>query len=221
VLGEFIALVVSGGHTSLFSVEQGRATSISQTRDDALGECFDKIGKRLGLAFPGGAEVDRLAELATDAGRGHRFKVPRCGDTLDFSYSGLKTNALVRLAALEESGIVVDLSACGGRPDDEVVELLAGFRHAAVEQLVDRVDRLFRARPFPALAVSGGAAANRLLRRRLESWASERSVDLRLVSLEHSSDNAAMIAFAALLRCRRGDRGSPFEVDATSRLALS
>lgn len=218
----FLGLVVSGGHTSLYSVEGPEVTPLAETRDDAMGEVFDKVGKRLGLLYPQGPRVDVLAERGDPARS--PFSVPRCSDgSLDFSYSGLKSQALLAIEALERDGVPTVL---GETEDDavpeEVCHLLAGFREAAVEQILNRLERLFRKRRFPLLAVSGGAAANRLLRRRLPEWAAAAGVELRLVPLVYSGDNAAMIAHSALERFRRGDTaGDPLSVDAQSRLAIT
>jgi N6-L-threonylcarbamoyladenine synthase len=212
----FTGLVVSGGHTVLVQVDEGGGIApLGQSRDDAMGEAFDKIGKRLGLPFPGGPHVDRLAE----EGRPERasFTVPRCKETLDLSYSGLKSQTLLALERLEGEGVVTRVGEDGALPP-EVLDVLAGFRRAAVAQILDRLERLWTESPCELLAVSGGAAANRLLRRELESWAVERGVDLRLVPLRYAGDNAAMIAFAALVRERRGERDDPMSADATSRL---
>jgi N6-L-threonylcarbamoyladenine synthase len=100
------------------------------------------------------------------------------------------------------------------------LDLAAGFRESAVRQVLDRVTRLHRQQPFAELAVSGGAAANRLLRRRLPEWAAERGVALRLVPLVYSGDNAAMIAFAAVARLERGALDDPLLAEAASRLPL-
>jgi N6-L-threonylcarbamoyladenine synthase len=101
-----------------------------------------------------------------------------------------------------------------------VLDLVAGFRAAAVDQLLDRVARLHRREPIPTLAVSGGVAANRLLRLRLAEWAEREGVALRLVPLEYAGDNAAMIGWAAFQRERRGMRDDPRSVDAASRIAI-
>ena len=214
----FVGLVVSGGHTSLFAVQDGEVETLGETRDDAMGEVFDKVGKRLGLPYPQGPLVDELAERGDPAAR--RFATPLRGDTLDFSYSGLKSQALLEIEKLERGLGPIDL----GRPDmetpPEVLDLLAGFRAAAVAQVIDRLDRLADRREVPLLAVSGGVAANRLLRRELPAWAERRGVDLRLVPLAWSGDNAAMIAHAALLRHRRGQADDPFRAEAESRIPL-
>jgi N6-L-threonylcarbamoyladenine synthase len=213
----FVGLVLSGGHSSLFAVEDGAVSTLGETRDDAIGEVFDKVGKRLGLPYPQGPKVDELAERGTPGA--HPFPVSRFGDTLDFSYSGLKSQALLEIERLERTLGPIDLGQDGEAPQP-VLDLLAAFRESAVGQVLDRLDRLHQRRPFTLLAVSGGAAANRLLRRRLPAWAAEREVDLRLVPLVYSGDNAAMIANAALLRHRLGIADDPLAAEAESRVPL-
>lgn len=218
--GEFLGLVVSGGHTSLFQVEGGSTTTLAETRDDAMGEVFDKVGKRLGLLYPQGPQVDELAERGNDTRL--TLAIARCSDgSLDFSYSGLKSQTLVEIQKLEAAGVQTDI---GGLADadipEEVLDLLASFRVAAVEQIVDRLNRLHRQHPIELLAVSGGVAANRLLRHRLEEWALGLDVNLRLVPLPYAGDNAAMIAHAALLRYGRGQEDDPLTADAASRIPL-
>ncbi len=208
----FVGLVVSGGHTSLFGVEDGEVSTLAETRDDAMGEVFDKVGKRLGLPYPQGPRLDELAELGDPAA--HKLPVKPAGDELFFSYSGLKSQALLEIEKLERKLGPLDPE----RP--EVLNLLAGFRAAAVGQILDRLERLHRKSPIGVLAVSGGVAANRLLRRELPAWAAGRGVELRLVPLAWSGDNAAMIAHAALLRHRRGQAGDPFAAEAQSRIPL-
>jgi N6-L-threonylcarbamoyladenine synthase len=222
----FAGLVLSGGHCSLFAVEEGGVETLGEARDDAIGEVFDKLGKRLGLPYPQGPRIDELAELG-DAGAirsgARRLTVPACGDSLDFSYSGLKSQALLEVERLEESLGPLDRwgeTEGAGRAPQPLLDLLAGFRAAAVAQVLDRLNRLVERRRLEVLAVSGGAAANRLLRRELPVWAERHGVDLRLVPLAYAGDNAAMIAFAALLRHRRGSLGDPFTVEAESRIAL-
>lgn len=208
----FVGLVVSGGHTSLFGVEDGEVSTLAETRDDAMGEVFDKVGKRLGLPYPQGPRVDELAERGDAAA--HRFPVKPAGDDLFFSFSGLKSQALLEIEKLERRLGPLDVES------PEALNLLAGFRAAAVGQILDRLERLHRREPIGLLAVSGGVAANRLLRRELPAWAAERGIDLRLVPLAWSGDNAAMIAHAALLRHRRGNAGDPFGAEAESRIPL-
>jgi N6-L-threonylcarbamoyladenine synthase len=218
--------VVSGGHSSLFAVTPEGVETVAETRDDAMGECFDKVGKRLGLPYPQGPKVDALAEEGDPAA--HPFPVPMCGergergdDSLDFSYSGLKSQALLAIEKLERAGARPEPGDDGAPTyPREVLDLLAGFRAAAVGQVLDRVARLHATHPLTTLAVSGGAAANRLLRRELTAWAEAHLIDLRLVPLAYSGDNAAMIAHAALLRERRGERDDVFSAEAASRIAM-
>jgi N6-L-threonylcarbamoyladenine synthase len=235
----FVGLVVSGGHTNLFAVEGGAVATLAETRDDAMGEVFDKLGKRLGLPYPQGPRVDVLAEQGDPGGR-FRFAIAACGDDrLDFSFSGLKSQALAAVETLEREGVAVDLGAgaerpAGGanagapesaaasapEPPAALLDLLAAFRAAAVAQAIDRLERLWRRQPFALLALSGGVAANRLLRREAAAWCAGRDVELAAVPLAYAGDNAAMIAHAALLRHRRGSTGDPFATEAESRIAL-
>lgn len=228
----FVGVVVSGGHSSFFDVRSGRVTSLGETRDDAIGEAFDKIGKRLGLPFPGGPIVDALAELV-EPPDDPLFPVPRCGDTLDVSYSGLKTQALQHIDRMERRGERTNLGtvhealrssglsvAEDARP---ALELIAAFRQAAVGQVLDRLETYYAstASAPEVVAVSGGVAANRYLRRELETWAAGRGLDLRLVPLRFSGDNAAMIAHAALLRSADSAPDDPRRVEAFSRGSLA
>jgi N6-L-threonylcarbamoyladenine synthase len=230
----FVGLVVSGGHTTLVSVEADRVRALGETRDDAMGEAFDKVGKRLGLPFPGGPHLDAWAELAEAAGVPEfpsRLGVARCGPSLDFSYSGLKTQTLLEVERLEAAGVPVRLHESPGAPtsgafeqvapvDPRLLGLVMEFRRAAVAQLLDRLERLCRRSAFDFLAVSGGVAANRRLRRDIAEWAAERGVALRLVQPVYSGDNAAMIAHAAWRRLSRGECDDPRSVEASSRLPL-
>jgi N6-L-threonylcarbamoyladenine synthase len=217
---EFVALVVSGGHTSLYGVDAaGAIETLGETRDDAIGEVFDKVGKRLGLPYPGGPLVDRIAEVGTPT---VRLPVPRL-EGLDFSYSGLKSEAIRAIERLERDGTIsfeqpepFDQE----RPPAAIADLCAAFRHAAVAQVLERLERLAVTRPIPLLAVSGGAAANRLLRRELTRWCDERQIPLRLVPLPYSADNAAMIAWVGCLGTRRGRHDDPRAIEASSRLPL-
>lgn len=219
-----VGLVVSGGHTSLLQVDGpvGAVTSLAETRDDAIGEAFDKVGRRLGLPFPGGAEVDRLAELGDPAARPLRT-ARISSNELAFSYSGLKSQALRALAEIESRAEVPAPAPEGNDaawPRD-VLDLLAGFRRAAVAQLINRLDRLSRERPVARLSVSGGVAANRLLRREVAAWGQRSGVEVLLVPLRFSGDNAAMIAHAGLLRFRAGDVDDPRSADAESRIPFA
>ena len=225
----FTGLVLSGGHTALYRVEGGAVATLGETRDDAMGEVFDKVGKRLGLPYPQGPHVDRLAEAA-DGGEGEaaagtgRFGIAALPGH-DFSFSGLKSQALKAIEGLAARRVPTDISAAGEAGATavapEVLALLADFRAAAVAQVLGRLARLAEEEALGVLAVSGGAAANRRLRRDLAAWCAARGVELRLVPLVYSGDNAAMIAHAALLRHRRGLADDPFAAEAASRIPLA
>ena len=182
-----------------------------------MGEVFDKVGKRLGLPYPQGPRVDELAELG--AGEALRLTMPRIKSEPFFSYSGIKTQAIREIERLERQGVA--MPEAGDTPPAPVLDLLAAFRRVCVDQVIDRLHRLHRSRPVGTLAVSGGVAANRLLRRELARWARHHGVDLRLVPLAFSGDNAAMIAFAALARQRRGIRGDPRDLVVASRIPFT
>ena len=217
---EFVGLVVSGGHTSVFQVAKGSMVTLAETRDDAMGEVFDKVGKRLNLPYPQGPVVDRLAEAGIADEK--RFSIARFSDgSVDFSFSGLKSQTLLEIRRLEADGIETDLGDYETHPPSQsVLDLLASFRTAAIAQILDRLDRLQSIKPFGLLAVSGGVAANRLLRPRLEQWARDRTVDIRLVPMVYAGDNAAMIAHAGIRRHRNGIEDDPLTSDAASRLPL-
>jgi len=215
----FTGLVVSGGHTTLFDCAGATVRTLAETRDDAIGEAFDKLGKRLGLPYPQGPLVDELAELGDAVAC--PLPIAQPGSELFFSYSGLKTQALVTLEKLAAAGVDSAYHPAAEPPFSRpVLDLLAGFRAAAVGQLFSRLERLRRREPLSLLAVSGGVAANRLLRRALPAWCAERQIELRLVPLAFSGDNAAMIAHAALRRHALGLADDPLAVEAASRIPL-
>lgn len=195
----FHGLVVSGGHAEFVRVEPDRIVPIARTRDDAPGEAFDKVARRAGLGYPGGPVVDRVAAR----GDGNRYALPigRPGDgSNDFSFSGLKTAMLRRLREQDVDGARLDPETL---PTD-LVDLLASFQRAIVTALVDRVETVHRNEGIRMLALSGGVAANSELRRTLSEWGASRRVRVLLPERAFTTDNGAMIAFAGLLRYRRG-----------------
>jgi len=214
----FVGLIVSGGHTTVVQVSDGSLETLAETRDDAMGEVFDKVGKSLRLPYPQGPIVDRLAELGKADEK--KFAIARFSDgSLDFSFSGLKSQALLEIQKLADQGTDTDLSDFESvSPASSVLELLASFRAGAVAQIIDRLDRLWVIHRFDMVAVSGGVAANRLLRPRLERWGQQREVDMRLVPMVYAGDNAAMIAYAGIRRYRMGIEDDPRRADAASRL---
>jgi N6-L-threonylcarbamoyladenine synthase len=181
----FLVLLASGGHTLLAEVDQhGPGMNVvGQTLDDAAGEAFDKGARLLGLGYPGGAALERLARDGDD--RAHEFAVAMAGkEGLDLSFSGLKT--ALRTAAMGSAG--------GER---QRADLAASYQRAIVRSLVSRTMQALAATGRDTLAVVGGVAANGVLRAALERACAEAGVRLALAPIELCSDNAAMIASAA------------------------
>jgi N6-L-threonylcarbamoyladenine synthase len=191
-----VALLVSGGHTTLFRVEgQARTRLLGSTRDDAAGEAFDKVGKLLGLGYPGGVAIDRLAA----AGDPQAVSLPRAlpgREDLDFSFSGLKTAVATRLAV-------------SGRPEDQALaDFCASFQAAVVDVLVRKARRALRREGLRHLVVCGGVAANRGLRQALGAAAQEDGFSLYVPAPALCTDNAAMIALAGTWAIVAGERGA-------------
>jgi len=190
----FVGLVVSGGHTALYRIDaEGGARLLGQTRDDAVGEAFDKVAKLLGLPYPGGPAVAAAAE------RGDEMAIPfprpmRDAPGLDFSYSGLKT--------------AVALETERRAPLDDAVQadVAAGFQAAATDVLVAKARRAVAREGMGALAVVGGVAANRRLRARLAAAAREDGFRVAFPPPALCTDNAAMIAAAGDRLLARGER---------------
>ena len=180
-----IGLIVSGGHTLLVKVKQFNDYQvIGNSLDDAAGEAFDKVGKMLGLSYPGGPEVEKEATK----GDSKRYNFPRSmlnsGD-LNFSFSGIKTSVLYKLKEI-------------GTPDKQTVsDLCASFQSAVIEILVKKALNAAKLYKLPTIALSGGVACNRSLRNLIKKKASEKGLELLVVDKKYSTDNAAMIARAA------------------------
>jgi len=195
-----LTLVVSGGHSSFFLMAGATVRPLNRTRDDAAGEVFDKVAAALGLGYPGGPIVDRLA----DDGDPHAFAfpAPRIKDptgVLDYSFSGLKSAAIRQAGTLSPLPLVDPVA-----PPQAILDLLASFRSAIVDWLLAPLDELVaRHRPV-VVAASGGVAANNELRRRLAAWGARRGIEVLLPPLAVTTDNAAMIARAGQLRAQRG-----------------
>jgi len=182
----FLCLIASGGHTLIAGVTDHRNFQIlGETLDDAAGEALDKGARLLGLGYPGGPALEKLAATG-DAGR-FEFPVAMARDPgLDFSFSGLKTALAYRCRDLGESGVEE------GRAD-----LAAGFQAAVVAHLVTRLGRAIDAGDWPTVALGGGVAANGPLRAGVSSLSEERGLRMKLVEPALCTDNAAMIGSAA------------------------
>lgn len=190
-----IVLVVSGGHTHLFRREaDGHTILLGCTRDDAAGEAFDKGAQMLGLDYPGGPAIDRLARQGNP--KTIRFPLSRLQkSSLEFSFSGLKTSLLYRLRGMDAAARTT-----------QAADLAAGYQEAIVRVLVDRAFVAVRSSGVRALAVVGGVSANSRLRALLTARAQEEGVRLALPPMAYCTDNAAMIASAGRHSLLRGQR---------------
>jgi N6-L-threonylcarbamoyladenine synthase len=208
-----LALIVSGGHTNIFHIpEEGKYTVVSRTRDDAAGEAFDKVAKMLGLAYPGGPVIEKLA-LTGDAMR-FRFTQAKISDGRpDLSFSGLKTAAS---KLIRENGIV---PAGGAEPSQDIHDMAASFQRSVIKALVGTLEKLAKGLQPKTLIVAGGVACNLALRSEAESAAKRLGVPVYFPSKHLSTDNAAMIAAAGYLHLSRGEKAdNDMGADITMRL---
>jgi N6-L-threonylcarbamoyladenine synthase len=226
-------LVVSGGHTSLYFIERpGQYRLIGRTRDDAAGEAYDKVAKLLGLGYPGGPAIDRIARTGND--RAYDFPVARLTHAdrnapratadgflpadiarrIDFSFSGLKT-AVLRLVR-ERTGTSPDVRAvkaaasddAGSRlPASDVADIAASFQRTVVEALLDRTFEAARWLGARSIGISGGVSANSRLRAEAESRGARHGIPVFIPPLALSTDNAAMIGAAGLRKLRSTGAG--------------
>jgi len=209
-----LALIVSGGHTNLFSVPRpGKYKVVSRTRDDAAGEAFDKVAKKLGLGYPGGPIIERLAREGDP--NAVRFSVPRMGDGRpDFSFSGLKT-AVSKY--IRESGL--EPVASGQPPSQQIRDLAASFQHVVVRSLVGTMTKLAEDLHPRTLIVAGGVACNGALRDASRIAATRLGLPVYFPSPHLSTDNAAMIAAAGTVKLEAGElSGMDLNADVMLRL---
>jgi N6-L-threonylcarbamoyladenine synthase len=198
----FVALLVSGGHTQLMRVDGvGRYELLGETIDDAAGEAFDKSAKLLGLGYPGGPALSKLAQQ----GNPTAFKLPRPllrSDNLDFSFAGLKTAVMVQAKklALAMSCDVVDL------PAPVLADLAASTQAAIVEVLVKKSLIALKLTGLNRLVVAGGVGANHSLREQLNAECARRNIRVHYPELHLCTDNGAMIAMAAAMRLQSGQQ---------------
>ena len=209
-----LALIVSGGHTNLFFVPKaGEYKVVGRTRDDAAGEAFDKVAKLLGLGYPGGPIIEKLAEEGNPSTV--RFAIPRMGDNRpDFSFSGLKT-AVQKY--VRESGLQPVKN--GEPPSQGIKDLAASFQGTVVRSLVSTMERV-ATEYFPkTLIVAGGVACNGALRNASREAAARLGVPVYFPSPHLSTDNAAMIAGAGTVKLQAGERaGWDLNADVMLRL---
>ena len=177
---EFLSLVVSGGHTHLIYVKDYTEFEIlGKTRDDAVGEAFDKVARTLGLKYPGGPEVSKLAKLGKPS-----YKLPKTKfENYDFSFSGIKT-AVINIAHKEGEKLIKE-------------DLAASFENTVCEELVSTTIRVMKDKNINKIALAGGVSANLKLRELLKSEAEKNGFEVYLPDLKYCTDNAAMIGAAA------------------------
>jgi len=205
-----VVLVVSGGHTILFHVEEvGRYHVVGSTRDDAAGEAFDKIAKLLGLGFPGGPAIQEAAESGSDAAADFP-RAMKGAENFDFSFSGLKT--AVRLYAEQRA-------AARTLDDRAIADISASAQRAIVDVLVQKTTACARKLGVRHVYIAGGVAANALLRKDMQAACAKKSITFHAPLLSYCTDNAAMVALAGSHLLERGaNDGAALDVFARGQL---
>lgn len=191
----YIALAISGGHTTLYEVSGlGRYKILGATKDDAAGEAFDKFAKMVGLGFPGGAQVDQLAKK----GNPERFPLPRSmihEENLEMSFSGLKSAAHRLVTDLGQSEVQANLA-----------DLCASFQQAIIDVLLAKLEKAVQKTKIKRVVVTGGVSANSGLRQQAETLALKKKWQLAIPPLRFCTDNAAMIGLAGILHLQTGEK---------------
>jgi N6-L-threonylcarbamoyladenine synthase len=209
-----LALVVSGGHTTLFLIsEEGNYAALGRTRDDAAGEAYDKVAKLLGLGYPGGPVIDRLAKSGDPKGAELVFTLPRMDSpNLDFSFSGLKT-AVLRYVKEHHIAPVPN----EGEVNQQVLDLVATFQDKVIRSLLSRLKEAARRHRPRTILLAGGVACNSALRARIK--AEDYGAPVYFPSPILTTDNAAMIAAAGYPKLLRGENhGLNFNALASMKL---
>ncbi len=202
-----LALVVSGGHTSLIRVDEAGLTEIGATRDDAAGEAFDKVAKLLGLGYPGGIAIDRLARTGDPTAVAFPRAMIKKETGYEFSFSGLKT------------AVLVHVRAHGVPTGQALADLCASFQATVVEVLVRKTRQAAAASGLAHVQVCGGVAANSRLRSEMTAAGEEDGFRVYIPPPKRCTDNAAMIAAAGAFRLARGERAG-WDLSADSALPL-
>ncbi|HSX25291.1 MAG TPA: tRNA (adenosine(37)-N6)-threonylcarbamoyltransferase complex transferase subunit TsaD [Candidatus Andersenbacteria bacterium] len=204
-----LAVIISGGHTMLIRVQDHLNYEVlGQTRDDAIGEVFDKVARMLGLGYPGGAKVSKLAEQ----GNPNAFHFPRPMEhshDLDFSYSGLKTAVLYQLRDLGENVTEKDNA-----------NIAASFQEAICDSVVTKIEYALKKDAYKSILFAGGVAANTALRIRIAGIAEEQGIELRIAPPELCGDNAVMIGEVGVYAFEAGRIKNWGDVDAVARVSI-
>lgn len=190
----FLCLLVSGGHTQIWQVNEfGDYQRISNTRDDAAGEAFDKGARILGLGYPGGPQIEKNAKNGDP--KKFPFTIPKIKNAeLDFSFSGLKTAILYTCKRMEDSEIKMELP-----------HLCASYQEVIIDTLIDKVKKSIAATGIMSIAIAGGVAANSRFREKMNIMAKDNGIKTFFPKMEYCTDNAAMIAIAGYERLRNGE----------------
>ena len=214
----FIALLVSGGHTQLVYVERvGAYRLLGETLDDAAGEAFDKVAQLLGLGYPGGPQIEKIAQKAQNGSmwKGQCIQLPRPmlkSENLDFSFSGLKTATFLHVDRfMKEENTPENQQNCEGQASTPIslpfslrAALAFSFQEAVIDVLVHKSLQALRQKKVSRLVIAGGVGANRLLRRRFEEQAANEAVEVSFPDPVFCTDNGAMIAHCAAMRICAG-----------------
>jgi len=210
-----LALLISGGHTELILMKEWlKYELVGATRDDAVGEAFDKVARMLGLSYPGGPEISRLADLAREEGVKSSIKLPRPmlhSDNCDFSFSGLKTAVLYALKKIDTIN------------EQTKKELAREFEDAVVEILITKTKQAIEKNGAKTLVLGGGVSANRSIRKAFQEFALDTHPDMALYipQVEFTTDNAVMIAVAGYFRLLKKENREPKSILAQGNLKLS
>jgi N6-L-threonylcarbamoyladenine synthase len=199
-----LSLVVSGGHTNLYFLRRiGEYELLAKTRDDAAGEALDKLSKFLGLGYPGGPIIEKLAKQGNS--RKVRFTMPKISDgSLDFSFSGIKTAALrfIKENHIERIADTGEEVITGIPPT--VLDLVASYQQAIIDQLINRLEKALSNSGARSIQVSGGVSCNKALREQIGSYFESKGIPVYAPQPALTTDNAAMIAASGYLRLKHG-----------------
>ena len=202
-----LSVVVSGGHTELVLMKDHYNFEVlGHTLDDAIGECYDKVARSLGLAYPGGAKLDKLAHIGKHT---YDLPVPLKDDSYNFSFSGLKSAVINLIHNEEQRGHEIN-----------VEDLATSFQEVAVESIINKTKKAIEDFKVNQVLLAGGVAANSYLRERMEYLAKDHNIDLVVPPLIYCTDNAAMIGSAAYFAYKKGDKAD-LKLNAISSVKLN